>query len=171
MNAAPGETLGWPRKRWWAGITLALVLQVVLIYWFGERGGVRHRTAELGPAMRVIDSGPSDLLALKDPTLFALPHGVSFSGRAWLKSEPQAYTPFAWSEPPQWLALPAEQLGAAFHGLLRTNLLEVPPLSTMPNPEPMSPRTGGPELLPTISTLRLTVELAERRLLTQPERA
>ena len=69
MNVVSTRGLGWPRGRWWGVIGLVLFVQVGLIYWLGERSGKELRRAATGPQLRVVEPGPSQLLALTDGQL------------------------------------------------------------------------------------------------------
>jgi hypothetical protein len=53
----------------------------------------------------------ADLIALNDPTLFALPRPESFSGLGWLRPTPVPSKSFEWSEDPRWLRPQVQDLG------------------------------------------------------------
>jgi TonB family protein len=106
-------------------------------------------------------------LALKDPTLFALPHFRGFSGDAWLKPPPAPERSFEWTEEPRWLALetqglPGVNLEAKPENL---NAFEVVNASA---PEPSSLILSAPLQFPQGSTMSIDGALARRELLTSP---
>jgi hypothetical protein len=88
---------------------------------------------------------------------------------AWLKAPRQEFQSFVWSEPPSWLPLPTEELGASFRQLMRTN--EPDPLLVLSRPELgiSLPEVSSANDFPQHSILRLTGELAHRHLLKRIE--
>jgi hypothetical protein len=94
-----------------------------------------------------------------------LPHRQGFSGLAWLKNPTQDFRAFAWSEPPRWLQMPTGLLGADFDLFLATNSSN--PLQTLSQTEPdlRVPSLPPARDFPEASRLRLTGDLASRRLL------
>jgi hypothetical protein len=81
MNGALAEPRAWARRRWWVVIALVFGAQLGLIFWLSERTPARPRPPAAAPALRLL-TGPASVewLALNDPTLFALPHLLNFSG-------------------------------------------------------------------------------------------
>ncbi len=73
----------------------------------------------------------AEVLALQDPTLFALPHRQGFSGPAWLKVSPIANRPSDWSEEPRPLPLCVTQLGVVAPEQVQTNGFAPPRLLPM----------------------------------------
>jgi TonB family protein len=100
--------------------------------------------------------------------LFALPHPQSFSGEAWLTAPPPPALSFDWSEKPSWLSLATDSLGELFTQFAETNRFEnrrsvkSDTALTMPK---LSPRREVQEE----SRVRVGGELAQRRLLSQPD--
>lgn len=153
------------RGRLWILTALVLALQCGFIFWLGEREPVRPRPAGRVASLRLAGPGCAQLLELMNPTLFALPHERGFSGAGWLIAPAQEIQPFAWSEPPRWLALPVEQLGATFHHFLPTSRFEPLPVPAQLEPELLLPKIADEESFPQQSTVRLADGLANRRLL------
>lgn len=156
---------GWGRGRLVAIALLVAAIQVGLVYWLSDNRPVRERIPSVAPLLQIAGPGSSELRALLDPTLFALPHVQSFSGMAWLRHEKPVYRPFQYSEPPKWLALDVQQLAktasaaaeeepAATLSLPRTR-----PEMTLPAPMPSS--------IPSTTRWYLADDLARRQLLTQ----
>ena len=80
------------------------------------------------------------MLALNDPTLFVLPHQRDFASAVWLKLPEVKQPSFCWTEPPRWLPLPADKLGATFDQFMQTNSFASYPLNFKPVAE-LSPPT------------------------------
>lgn len=164
-----GQFPGWPRRRWWGFVALIFILQLTLIFWLGQREVPPPRPAKLSPNLRLMEGNAPELLALIDPTLFALPHRQGFSGLAWLKNPTQDLSAFAWSEPPDWLQISTPPLTAPLELFIATNLAS--PLLTLSQSEPPLRLPVLPPLkqFPESSKLRITGDLARRRLLTAVE--
>ena len=169
MNAHFGSRIDperWTAHRWWVLLGLVLVLQVGLIFWLGDQGPVLMESKTAPLALHVAGTVSSELLALNDPTLFALPHRQSFAGLAWLTTPSLGAQPFVWSEPPQWLRLSVEQLGGVFHNFLVTNqampsetLAQIEPELTFPEVSNNRQEVAG-------STFHILGDLTEQALLT-----
>src|SRR5206468_692398 len=109
----------WSRQRWMLAIALAAAAQAGLILWLAERPrsslppvnfpATIHLAVDAWSAQRL-----SELPALTDPTVFALPSHHGFSSRAWLRFTPPQYQLTDWSEPNRWLELDAARLGETF---------------------------------------------------------
>jgi hypothetical protein len=110
----------------------------------------------------------SELIALTDPTLFALPHRQGFSGPAWMTIPPVPSRSFESVGEPQWLALPLEQLGKLSDAFRETNQPDV--LTTLASfePEP-APESFFVPSLREKSQLLLREGLAGRRLKSLPK--
>ena len=166
MSADIARPLRWPWRRSLFLIALVFALQVGAIYWLSDRSPIRPRMPTAAPTLHLSGNTSGEMLALTDPTLFALPHRQAFSGEAWLKIIPIPTTNFAWSESPRWLAAPTQELGASFNRVIETYSFDQ--LQTFPRPEP----DLAPPMLPRIavterSTFHLEGDLAARRLITK----
>lgn len=150
----------------WAAVVIVFIVQVAAMFWVGNPPPVKPIDVPAAPKIHLAAKGAEELLALQDPTLFMLPHRDNFSGEGWLKIAPKVFQPTNWSEPPQPLPLPLEQLGAEFAAYMETN-----------PPPPFQPRvSSGLEIaeadvapMPPIassSTVRVEGDLARLRLLT-----
>jgi TonB family protein len=155
-----------PRFQLWLVIGLVFCAQIGLIFALSDYSPVRARPASRVPALHLASLASPEMLALDDPTLFALPHHEGFSGLAWLSIPPQKFPSFDWSEPPRWLPLFEPQLGEMFQAFMKTNhyetiytLADRPPTLTLPE----IPRSS---IAREASELRLEGGLARRRLLT-----
>jgi len=169
MNAAVIEARGWAPARRWSLIALVFAAQIGLILALGDRKSVTPRPP--APAL-VVSLAPewNELLALNDPTLFALPQRRGLAGAAWLKIPNVQFQPFRWTEPPRLLPLRLEALGVAFAQFMGTNRFAGLAFETKLAPD--LPPTVAPEIglpPPTSSTLRVAGDLVNRRLLNPPE--
>ena len=146
MNAAPvgprpcaGPKLpgqdGWPRHRWGMLIALVFAAHVGLIFAFGDRRPIVPRPPGPAPEWRLA-MGSNELLALHDPTLFALPHPKGFAAAAWREVSQIGFPPFRWTESPTTKGWPlaVEQLGDIFLRFVQTNALVQFEFETMPAP-------------------------------------
>ncbi len=169
MNAIVIESGSGSSSRRWALIALVFVAQIGLIAALSDRKPVAPGPSAPEIKLRLA-ADSSELLALRDPTLFALPQPQGFAGAAWLKIPTVPFQPYRWTEPPRLLPLRSEDLGLAFAQFMLTNRFEGVTFETRPAPNlptPVAPRIGGPP--PTGSTLRAADDLAGRRLLNPPE--
>jgi hypothetical protein len=171
------ESWRWTGGRWWAWIALVFASQLGLIFWLGKPRPVGSTLTEPAPLVRLVGSGAAQLLAfsdaptllaLTDPTLFALPHREGFSGAAWLTLPELEFRPYVWSEAPRPLALAPERLGADFREFMATNRTSSLPVVAQPEFELLQPKVVESETFPTQSTLRLIGALAGRSLLVSP---
>lgn len=167
MNAEP-EPRPWSRRRWWTVIVLVFTLHVGLIFAFSERKPIVPQRLVQVPRLRLV-AEQSELLALGDPTLFALPHPRGFAAPAWLPIPRVEFDPFKWTESPRYLTLPVEQLGATFLQFMQTNTFAQFESETLPAPELSLPEFPPLFTPPTRSGLSVRGNLAQRRLLNPPE--
>ncbi|HAO79238.1 MAG TPA: hypothetical protein DCQ92_09725 [Verrucomicrobia subdivision 3 bacterium] len=159
----PGE--GWSRSRWIFLIAFVLAAHVAFIFIFGTKKQIAPRAVTNVPQLQLADDA-SELIALDDPTLFALPHANDFASAVWLRTPTNEPPSFGWTEAPRWLKLDAEKLGAAFNEFMQTNRFAEFQLDFKPEPrlaEPVLPV----EFAPQNSTLQISGDLAQRRLLNQ----
>ena len=146
-------------------ILLAMLAHVALIGFFGTRSQITPRMASR--VLRLQLAGDRDpLIALGDPTLFALPNPRDFTSAIWLRIPVVKPPFFGWSEPPRWLSLDKENPAATFE-----QLLAEPPRPSMPSevkpppPITMLPAAIGASL-PSASSLIILGSLAGRGLTT-----
>jgi hypothetical protein len=154
---------GWSHNRWLTFVVIALAAHVALIFAFGGRKPIVPRPVTNVPHLSL--ANPTDeLLALNDPTLFALPNARGFASAAWQQRPFVTPPSFRWTEPPRWLRLPDDELGATFNQFIQTNRFAGPTLQFKPPPELSRPESPvQPEFAPT-STLQLAGGLVQRQL-------
>jgi hypothetical protein len=155
----------WTRSRWLMLVVLIFAAHVGLVFAFGARKPVVPRPVTQAPTVALAED-TDELLALNDPTLFAMPHPRDVTSVLRVKTSAFKPPPFRWTEPPGWLALSAEALGAVFGEFMQTNRfagleLQLKPPLTLSTPVlPIEP------VLPQASTLQKADGLAQRQLLT-----
>ena len=153
---------GWSRNRWLAAIALAFAAHVALVFIFGAKKPITPRAVTNVPTLRLAKD-TDELLALNDPTLFALPHQRDFASAVWLKRQTNPPPDFRYTEPPRWLSLSADGLGAAFVRLMQTNIFAHYPLDFKPTLALSTPTPPVAPLLPQSSTMRIEGDLAHRQ--------
>lgn len=164
MNLAANEPLVWSARRRWATIAIAVAVQIGLIYWFSERSTRPVRQADARPAFRLVARPHSEWLALNSPTMFALPHPLGFSGRAWLAVPAHDYRPAEATNVPQWLALSPGALGASFREFMRTNQSGRVAVAIRPAPTLAAPSVAATLMTARASRVQLSEALAKRGL-------
>jgi hypothetical protein len=133
MNAVPGQSgcagetgpqrrgQGWPR-RWLAAhrVRFRRACRVSFLRLAQKKRNCPARRINRVPSADTGGRGDSDeWLALNNPTLFALPNRTDFASAFVVAQLPRAVSAsFDWTEPPRWLLLPAENLGATFSTIL-----------------------------------------------------
>ncbi|HLH53260.1 MAG TPA: hypothetical protein VKY92_06550 [Verrucomicrobiae bacterium] len=168
MTAQAIEPGRWSPGRWWTFVGLVLLAQLALILWLGRPHPAKRASKDSAPVLRLAGPAAASLLALTDPTLFALPHVEGFSGPAWLTIPAQIYQPSEPSEPDHWLTLSREKLGSSFNQFLSTNTETQLPVFAQPDLVFKQPVVVESPLFPTQSVMRLTGGLADRRLIVPP---
>jgi hypothetical protein len=166
MTATCTDYEPWPRRRWWGVVILIFIAQLGLIFWLSDRTPPSTRVASPAPQIRVAGKDYSELLALDDPTLFALPHREGFSGLAWLSTPSLPAHYFYWSDPPRWMSPEIPQFGAILGRVAETN--DSNPAWSFGRPVPEL-SAGNPAVAPREpgqSVLRLAGGLSGRRILT-----
>lgn len=125
MTSLAIEPRLWTWRRWCVLIGLTFCVQIGLISWLGEKSPARVRPASPAPRLALADNSSREIIALTDPTLFALPHRAGFSGPAWMEIPPvpnslagsrragEAVSSRAleWTEESNWQLLHMNQLG------------------------------------------------------------
>lgn len=163
LTGPPPADEGWSRTRWLIVIAFILATHVALIVLFGQKKAPAPRAVVNVPALKLAeDSG--EWLTLNDPTLFALPHQRDFASAVWLKLPEVKQPSFWWTEPPRWLSLPADELGATFDRFMQTNSFAGYPLNFKPVPQLNRPALPPEQNLAARSTMQIEGALAQRQL-------
>ena len=158
----------WPLSLWLSLIALVFAAHIVSLYLFGARKPIVPRTA-IGAATLKLADGSDELLALNDPTRFALPHPGEFEAATWPPAAVTNHPAVGWTEPPRWLPLSGGELLTAFSQFLRTNFVAGLPLQLRPPVRLSVPPPPAAAALARGSTLRMEGDLTRRRLLTPME--
>ena len=166
MTFARIELRLWSRRRQWGMVGLVFGAQLGLIFWLGNTVPIHPRPAAPGLAFRLAGSDSAELLALNDPTLFALPHRQGSAGPASLGTPRTESPSFQWPEPANSLFLAVDELGASFNRFIQTNAFDSIQLPANPEPSLTLPDRSPAAVPPEPSTLRLEGNLARRRLIT-----
>lgn len=169
MNVPQAEPPDWSRRKWWTVILVVFAAHLGLAYVLSDRNPLASRPVIAAPKLRVV-SAPHELLALNDPTLFALPHPRSFAAPAWLSTPKIDFPVFRWREPERTLTMPrTEPLGDTFRQFMQTNTFVRFKLETLPAPR--FPRSETPPAVSPAGRSELLVqgELSPRRLLNPPD--
>jgi hypothetical protein len=144
-------------------VAVVFAAQIALVFALGERQFPPPRTVTHVPHFTLVDSS-SELIALDDPTLFALPHLNDFATAIWPRLPVANQPSFRRAETQAELASPAgESLGADFTRFMRTNQFAAPLLDFRPEPELTEPAMSLPPVFPPNSTLQIEGELAQRK--------
>jgi TonB family protein len=149
-------------------VAFVFVVQLGLIFGLSDRTLFQPRRPASSPALHLA-MGATELLALSDPTLFALPHRQGFAGLAWLAVPQSPARSFDWSEDARWLQLPVQRLGAVLDGAVGSDAPDSLISPTRPEPALTVPEAGTPDTPAAKSRLRLEDGLAGRRLVTPIE--
>jgi hypothetical protein len=156
----------------WIAVALVFAAQIATLFWFGNPRPIRRNHPTAGARISLLTNAWGELLALQDPTLFALPHPDNFSGAAWLRNTNQEFQATNPSEPARPLLLSTEQLGATFTTFMQTN--PVPRIQTEIAAGLRLVNLLGLGLPPrhsmvTVSTVRVGGNLVKRHLLEPPQ--
>jgi hypothetical protein len=163
-HAGPERSEGWSKKKWLVVVTIIFAAHIAVIFAFGEKKQIVPRPVTNVPNLKLTDDS-GELLALGDPTLFALPHLEGFAGPAWLEPPRVQFHRQDWTEQPRWLPLSAENLGAVFNQFMQTNYFAGYQLDFKPQPKLSKLVLPVEPALAQNSTLQIAGELAQRRLL------
>jgi hypothetical protein len=153
----------WTRGRWLTWIALIFAAHAALVFAFGGRKPIVPHAVKDAPVLNLA-AAADERLALNDPTLFALPHRKDFAS-ASRKQMPVEQPSFHWTEPPGWLPLSAEQLGAVFNEFMQTNGFPGLELQLKPPLKLSTPELPITPVLAQNSTLLIEGDLAQRPLL------
>jgi hypothetical protein len=164
----PRHGEGWRLRRWLALVTLVFAAQILLLLAFGEKHFDPARAVKNVPHLALAQNS-ADRIALDDPTLFALPHANDFAAAIWLRTPAVQPPSFRWTEPPRWLPLNAQNLGAGFSQFMDTNRFAEFQLDFKPPPEFATPVVQLEPAFAEKSTLRFEGDLAKRPLLAVPD--
>ena len=153
----------WSPTRWLVIIALIFVTHVALILLSGQKKSPVPRVASNVPKVQLA-SATDELIALDDPTLFALARPKSFAAAGSLEITEVKPLSYRWTEPPRLLPLSGDGLGAALGQFLQTNFTTSQTFNFKPVAKLSVPAIPVEPLLAQNSVYQLEGELAQRQL-------
>jgi len=154
----------WYGKKLFLLITIALGIHLGLIWFFGNKTPVVPRRVSHVPRLQLADD-QNQMIALQDPTLFALPNRRDFSSAAWSTIPVVREPSFQWNESPRWLAPETKSPEATFEAFAHAPAR----LKIAPEVKPPPVMTGTPAqmggAMPVASSLDILGDLAGRGLI------
>jgi hypothetical protein len=153
----------WSGTRWVVVLLVAFAAHVGFIIAFAEKKPATPLPVTKVPKLTLADNS-DELLALRNPTLFALPQQRDFPAVSGLKTNEVKSPSFRWTEPPRWLPLSETRLGAAVSEFLQTNSFAKLTLDFKPAPQLSAPSLPLEPALAQNSTMHIEGELAQRQL-------
>jgi hypothetical protein len=168
MNNAIHDPSSWTRGRFLGVVGVLFVLQVGLLFLFGDRSEPQPQLSSPSVRFRSLGASVSEDELMRqsfvgDPAVFPLPNRHGFSGRGWLNRQPSKYQSEIQLEPPQWLALDTVLLGTNFPVMPSGPEAILPGLTAQlaRHEEPL-PTFLPPEIISTQSIFRLDGGLSDR---------
>ncbi len=162
--ASPPAQPGWSRQRWIVTVALVFMAHVFLVFLLGTKKTTLRRPVLRAPQFTLIAPG-NELVALTDPTLFAVPDIDEFAPAAW--AQPPNFNPpfFRWmEESPPYLEALNQPFGTELKAFLQTNRLTIGNLDFKPAATFIVPPAAMESVLPDHSMFKLTGDLARRSL-------
>lgn len=160
---APSQSRHFPK---WVGMTgFVLLVQLGLIFWFGEREKPVPPVVEPVTMLSLAPDQMAEVPGVGNPTMLVLPNRRGFSDAAWMRIPAMNYEVPEWTEEPRLLRLPVEQLTKPFHEYVQANCSKTFEVAGKPEPQ-----FAGDQFIPLVSIMetqsKLTVdgELADRPL-------
>ena len=165
MRPALAKPRSWSQRRRWGMVALVFIVQLGFIFWLGSTGPIRPRTPASVLTFRFAGPADSELLALTDPTLFALPRQQNLAVAARSRTPRLEYHSSMWPAPTNQL-LPALGHGSSvLYRWVGTNGSAALQLPVRPHPSPTIPDLPAQAVSAGQSVVLLEGDLAGRRLL------
>lgn len=165
MNSEQLQRESWTGRGWLGFVIVIFAMQLAATFLLANRSKTsKPKSVSTAPTL-IAAQLPAELAELENPTIFALPSRNGFSGAAWLDFSFVHHEAADWTEPPRWLALPANELGMAFKQLIRPDS-KPSEIAQKIEPEISLPRLPAPDAeLSLRSTFRVEGPLANRSLM------
>jgi hypothetical protein len=171
-SAGHGPTVcpakGWPLRRIVILTILVFGVQAALVIILGEKKSPPIRPTINAQHFQLADDS-GGLVALDDPTLFALPHTNNFGASRWLGPPGIVSPSFAFTEPLKELPLDSASLAMSLRVFLATNDTSVTLPTFKPESQLAEPRPIVTAALNGKTTMQIHGELAGRPLMPQPD--
>jgi hypothetical protein len=155
---------GWTKKKFFLVLAFVLVLHVALIFLFGTKKQIVPRAVTNVPHLQLPDK-PNELTALSDPTLFVRPNAHDLVTIFWRHIPAVTQPNFTWTEDPRYLPPAQEDFGIALRKYENKNDAAEFPLNFKPEPKSIAPPVAYFAPVPQVTTMQISGELAQRRLL------
>jgi hypothetical protein len=162
FSAAPAEPRRATRRILFFA-ALFFTAQISLVSLLGTKKPSVPRAVTNAPHFQLATEA-DELIALGDPTLFALPHAEGFTAKTWTRIPTPDAPDFRWQEPPRWLLLDPMSLGGVLKDFLQTNTAAETPMNFKAEPELEFPSVTLEAFFPTSSTVQISGALAQRKL-------
>lgn len=166
MSKSDGITKG-GRWRWRWAFLFVFSAHAALVFWFGERVLPVETPSRPAPLLFIAADQQTianleQLVPAGDPTLFALPNDLGFSGGAWLTLVRTDFTLSNWTATPKWLPVPAGSFGSFVTEVAETNRVPAEDLLAQRSPvDPFDFRVPA-TVLSTASTFAVEGQVAAR---------
>ncbi len=160
----PPDETSWSHGRWLMLIVLVFAAHVALLFVFGARNPIAPRPVKHVPMLKLADN-TGGLLALNDPTLFALPHQRDDVSALQVPVPAPDQPAFHWTEPAGEQLSPAGELGTVFDEFMQTNRFADFELQLKPPLKLSAPGLPVAPVIAQTSTLQIGGDLVQRRLL------
>jgi TonB family protein len=164
----PGPTPpseGWSRRKFYSVLGFVLAFHLALIFLFGTKKQIVPRAAINVPHLQMIDNS-GELIALRDPTLFARPNPHDLVTLFWRHLPAIPQPEFNWTEPPRYLRPDIASFGADFAEFMRESRAAELPLDFKPAPRLPQPASAPMTPMPAETTWQISGALAQLQLLT-----
>jgi TonB family protein len=164
LNEPRPSDEGWTNRKFVLVLLFVLAVHVSLVFLAGTKKQIVPVPATSYPHLQLADSA-SELVALGDPTLFARPNAHDLVTAFWRQVPPLPRPNFDRPEHPHYLLPGPGNFGATFHEFVKNSRPGEFPLNFKPEPETIAPEVTMESPVPPNTTMQISDELAQRRLL------
>lgn len=155
---------GWTNRKFVLVLLFVFAVHVSLVFLAGTKKQIAPFPATMYPHLELANSA-SELVALSDPTLFARPNAHDLVTAFWRQMPALPKPNFDRPEPPRYLRPSPGDFGTTFHEFVKNSRPGVFPLNFKPAPEAIAPDVTLESPVPQHTTMQISDELAQRRLL------
>jgi hypothetical protein len=155
---------GWTQNKFFFVLILVLALHVALIFLLSSKKHIVPRAVTNIPHLQLADSA-NELIELSDPTLFARPNAHDLVTAFWRHIPAVSQPNFTWTEDPRYLPPAPQDFGVGLREYVRNSEATEFPLNFKPQPKLVTPDVAYNAPVPQTTTMQISGELAQRRLL------